>query len=60
MSQSGYFEVKAVPDCVVCKTRGFNELALITSVIPGDILSFTMYWTIILLQSPTESPDQVT
>lgn len=25
MSQSGYFEVKAVSDCVVCKTRGFNE-----------------------------------
>lgn len=29
-------------------------------VIPGDILSFTMYWTILLLQSPTKSPEQVT
>lgn len=34
MSQSGYFEVKAVSDCVVCKTRGFNELALITMCHP--------------------------
>lgn len=30
------------------------------SVVRGDILSFTVCWNIIFLQSPTESPDRVT
>lgn len=63
MSQPRYFKVDACQDCALCKTKKQEDLISslrLPSVVGGDILSFTMCWNIIFLQSPTESPDRVT
>lgn len=67
MSQPRYFKVDACQDCALCKkdkNKKENEDLIssprLPSVVRGDILSFTVCWNIIFLQSPTESPDRVT